>query len=158
MTFEWQLPTSGQQDLDSTADYAGEAEYQSQQLPKAKKKMFGNEPGDRTLKGSKLYRTMTVLRVAGGALILLLVTPGDQPRATQVEGINGTQLNRMPLPQVVTVPGTCHEHASPELLVANWWIKLVLTFVAVIFAPATAAPEESCTWPESFLGSSGYKQ
>jgi hypothetical protein len=64
MTFQWQLPTSEQQDLGSTGCLCGEAEYESQRLTKAKKKMFGNEPDDLTLKGGKRCRTMTVLQEA----------------------------------------------------------------------------------------------
>jgi len=40
----------------------GEAECECQGLRKAKEKVFGNEAGDRTLKGSKRCRTMTALQ------------------------------------------------------------------------------------------------
>ena len=40
----------------------GKVVYECQRLTKAKKKMFGNEPGHRTLKGSKRRRTMTALK------------------------------------------------------------------------------------------------
>jgi hypothetical protein len=44
---------------------------------KAKKKMFGNERGQRTLKGSERCRTMTALQEAGGGLIFGLAIQGD---------------------------------------------------------------------------------
>jgi hypothetical protein len=55
----------------------GETEYECQRLTQAKKKCFGNELGDRTLKRSKRCRTATVLQKAAADLILLLVTQGD---------------------------------------------------------------------------------
>jgi hypothetical protein len=50
MTFQRQLPRSGQQNLGGTDDYAGEAEYECPRLTKVKNKLFGKEPGDRTVK------------------------------------------------------------------------------------------------------------
>jgi hypothetical protein len=80
MTFQRQLPRSGQQNLGGTDDYAGEAVYERQRLTKAKKKMFGKETGDRTLKGVRRCRTMTddrspieiarLSRLGPGAIIL----------------------------------------------------------------------------------------
>jgi len=53
----------------------GEAVYEWQTLTKAKKKMFGNEPGD------CIWRwIMTALQEAGGELILLLAIQADHPR------------------------------------------------------------------------------
>ena len=44
--------------------------------------MFGNEPGDSTLKESKRGRTMTALQEAGGDLNKTLVIPNyDNPLA-----------------------------------------------------------------------------
>ena len=58
----------------------GKVVYECQRLTKAKKKMFGNEPGHRTLKGSKRLSDNDCAQEAGGTRILLLVTQGDHPR------------------------------------------------------------------------------
>jgi hypothetical protein len=78
MTFERQLPTSGQQNLGGTTLIRRrEAEYKCQRLTKAEKKMFCNASSDRTLKGSQRCRTISVLQQAGAGRIFLLVTQDD---------------------------------------------------------------------------------